>query len=202
MIKTLEMTVPTGWTLVEPGELPDLGETLARELGVSLGTHTGVDPQRSAAQALVSGLAAPSEGGAELVALLVPSDGLGAELPVTVAAFRLPLATESSVEANRILAGIAAQDDTARLLATDAGPAMRTHALADIDPSHAASLGLADAPVVPIAALRARYLLPPLGEGRWLVLVHTVLGASEESAPTWLELCDALVVGVRWRRDE
>ncbi|WNM26942.1 hypothetical protein RN607_12140 [Demequina capsici] len=202
MTATLEMTVPTGWRLVTRGDGPHSVETVANDLVQDVPSSDRSARLREVRGALEAGFASVAAEDAEVASLLVPGGVAGARLPITVAVLRLTMATRSSMEANRALAGIAAQDPTARLLATDAGPAMRTHSLAPFGRLHAERLGLDERDLADGAALHARYLLPPRGKGRWLALVHTVLMVEPDSVSAWLELCDALVTAVQWRRDE
>lgn len=202
MTRTLHMTVPDGWRLVEPGDGIRSVDAAAADLTESMATGDRALWRSTVAEAWEHALSSVQQEHGEVVSLLVPVGGLAAELPVTVAVLRLALATSSPHEANSMLASVAAQDATARLLATDAGPAMRTHSRSALDSSHADRLAVQVEDLPGIEVLRARYLLPPLGHGRWLALLHTVVGVNDETTSAWLELCDALVIGARWSREE
>ncbi len=200
MSATVEMMVPAGWRVVEPGDGPRSPAAVASEIVAHVPSESHDEWRREVESALNDAFAQSSREGAEVLSLLVPSEISGIVLPLTVAVLRLDLHTESSMEANHVLARIAMKDPTARLLATDAGPAMRTHLTVPLAGAEAQRFGLGDDDDA--LSLRARYLLPPHGAGRWLALVHTVPATDRDALSAWLELCDALVMGVSWAREE
>ncbi|WP_062200707.1 hypothetical protein [Demequina salsinemoris] len=202
MTATLEMTVPAGWHLVEPGDGPRSADVASVELTRAVPAAERERWRRTVAGALSEGFAAADGEDVELLSMLVPGGAIGLALPMTVAVLRLGMSTDSAHDANAALAGLVAHDATARLLATDAGPVLRTHVSARLGPAHASRLGLRPQEVPEAESLRVRYLLPPRGRGRWLALVHSIPVVDEVSVEAWLELCDALVVAVRWRREE
>ncbi|WP_084124601.1 hypothetical protein [Demequina sp. NBRC 110054] len=201
MTGTLEMTIPEGWHLVEAGDGPRSTATVAADLTRSVPAADRARWRRTVAAALDEGLSAVDGEDSEVMSMLVPGGAAGLALPLTVAVLRLGLETSDPAEANRVLAGLVSREPTARLLASDAGPVLRTHTRVPLGSEHARRLGVDPADLPTAESLRARYLLPPAGQGRWLALVHTVPMMLGLGAEAWLELCDALVVGVRWRTE-
>jgi len=205
-------TVPSSWTVVEPGADPDAAIARAvDEVFATKDRDSNALARHWMRQRLGAAIASPEHTGAEVVLVAFPHQAHGSVvLPVSATMVRIPSPlTSPRDDPMRVLAAIAARDPSAQTVPVLRTVALRTHRVCEAAEAVHSELRASaleepvqrdiGARLTHVPMLRARYVIPGMGRGAWYVVDFSALLGTDNSglSELYLGLFDAFIEGIR-----